>query len=62
MSCAAGDPRVRGAAYVAIGRIAGRAHDAAAAALLRERAAVEDRLDARRDLATALALAGATPE
>ncbi len=55
---AAADPRVRGSAYIAIGRIAGRLHDAPAAARLRERLAVEDRADARADLVSALALAG----
>lgn len=55
---AAANPRVRGSAYVAIGRIAGRLHDAGAAARLRERVIVEDRADARVDLLSALALAG----
>jgi len=55
---AGADPRVRGSAYIAVGRIAGRLHDASAAARLRAQLAVEDRADARADLATALALAG----
>jgi hypothetical protein len=54
----AADPRVRGSAYLSIGRIAGRTHDDAAAARLRQRLAVEDRADARADLIAALALAG----
>ena len=53
---AAADPRVRGSAYVAVGRIAARLHDDAAAARLRARLAVEDRADARADLLAALAL------
>jgi hypothetical protein len=55
---AAADPRVRGSAYVAVGRIAGRLHDTSATARLRAQLTVEDRADARADLATALALAG----
>ena len=55
---AAADPRVRGSAYVALGRIAGRTHAAAAASALRDRFAVEDRADARAELAWALGLAG----
>ncbi|MDB4970036.1 MAG: hypothetical protein JWN44_5725 [Myxococcales bacterium] len=58
---AAEDPRVRGSAYVAIGRIAGRTRDGRAARLLRDRFAVEERTDARKDLGTALELA-ATPK
>src|SRR5262249_12124280 len=64
LAAAAADPRVPGSAYGAIGGIAGRQHDAAAAALLRERFAAEERADARADLAWALGLAGdarATP-
>ncbi|HEX8950798.1 MAG TPA: hypothetical protein VF945_03085, partial [Polyangia bacterium] len=55
---AAADPRVRGSAYVAVGRIAARLHDEGAAARLRARLAVEDRADARADLVAAIALAG----
>jgi HEAT repeat protein len=54
---ASSDPRVRGSAYVAIGRIAARTHDPAAASTLRARLAVEDRLDAQADLAFAISLA-----
>jgi arylsulfatase A-like enzyme len=55
---AADDPRVRGAAYVALGRIAGRGRDRATAAALLDRFGAEDRDDARIDLAWALGLAG----
>jgi HEAT repeat protein len=55
---AAADPRARGSAYVALGRIAGRLHDRAAADALLARFAVEDHADARADLAWALGLAG----
>ena len=55
---AAADPRVRGSAYIAIGRIAGRDHLAAAVAHLRQRFSFEERTDARADLVSALALAG----
>jgi HEAT repeat protein len=55
---AAADPRARGSAYVALGRIAGRHHDRAAADALLARFAVEDHADARADLAWALGLAG----
>jgi arylsulfatase A-like enzyme len=54
---AAADPRVRGSAYLAVGRLAARLHDVAAAARLRARLAVEDRADARVDLIAAVALA-----
>jgi hypothetical protein len=57
---AAEDPRVRGSAYIAIGRIAGRLREPHAVQLLRARLALEDRPDARRDLATALDLAAAS--
>src|SRR5262249_53523524 len=55
---AAVDPRVRGAAFVSVGRIAGRTHDAEAALRLRDAFDEEERADARIDLAFALALAG----
>jgi HEAT repeat protein len=58
LTAAAADPRARGAAYVALGRLAGRDRDPAAAAALRARFAVEERADARADLAWALGLAG----
>ncbi len=54
----AADPRVRGAAYVSVGRIAGRVGDRRAAGALLDRFAVEDHDDARVDLAWALGLAG----
>lgn len=55
---AAEDPRVRGAAFVSLGRIAGRSDDRALAARLRDTFAHEQRSDARVDLAWALGLAG----
>ena len=52
---AAADPRVRGTAWLAVGRIAARTTDARAAARLRAQLAVEDRADARADLLAAVA-------
>lgn len=52
---AAADPRLRGAAYRSIARIAARTDDADAARRLRRRLAVEDRADARAELLAALA-------
>jgi arylsulfatase A-like enzyme len=54
---AAADPRVRGSAWLAVGRIAARTHDAAVARRLEAQLAVEDRADAHDDLLAALALA-----
>ena len=56
---AAADPRVRGSAWLAVGRIAARTHDTAAVRRLHAQLAVEDRADARDDLLAAVALAGA---
>jgi len=58
---AAADPRVRGSAYVSVGRIAARLGDVGAAARLRAQLAVEDRADARADLVAAIALADGRP-
>ena len=59
---ASDDPRVRGAAFVSVGRIAGRSNegrgDRRVAAILRDAFANEQRSDARADLAWALGLAG----
>jgi arylsulfatase A-like enzyme len=57
---AAADPRARGTAYVSLGRIAARTHARAAADALLAAFAVEDKSDARADLAWALGVAGDT--